>query len=207
MWNETLVAGDVDEADLAPGRPDHEGEAEIDGDAARFLVLQAIALDAGQGFYQSRLAVVDMTRQSDDHGRPSGEGPGAGASASPCGRLDTKACSSSRHRKVEHEAVAHDPPDHRPRQGAQSSRQILDRLAAGLRPDRETGAGDRLERQRARSDLALTGHDLHRKRAAERPGDVRQDARGLGFDVLSLSREEAQGRQALGEPVRVAVEP
>ncbi len=108
--------------------------------------------------------------------------------------------------EVEHEAVARDPPDHRARQGAQSSRQILDRPPAGVRPDGEAGAGDRLERQRARSDLAFAGRDLDGVGRPKRPGDEGQKARGLGFDVLPLSCEEAQGRQALGEPVRVAVE-
>ena len=43
------------------------GEAEIDGDAARFFLLQPVAIDAGQGFDQRGLAVIDMAGGADDH--------------------------------------------------------------------------------------------------------------------------------------------
>ncbi len=46
----------------------HVGKAEVNGNAARLLFLQAIAVDAGQRFDQSRLAVVDVACSTDDHG-------------------------------------------------------------------------------------------------------------------------------------------
>ena len=44
------------------------GEAEVDGDAAFLLFLQAIGVDAGQRLDQRGLAMVDMTCGSDDQG-------------------------------------------------------------------------------------------------------------------------------------------
>ena len=58
------------------------GEAEIDGDAARFLLLQPVGVDAGQRPHQRGLAVVDMAGGADDHGVASGRGRRARASAS-----------------------------------------------------------------------------------------------------------------------------
>ena len=46
--HEALVARHVDEADDLAARPRPVGKAEIDGDAARLLLLQAIGIDAGQ---------------------------------------------------------------------------------------------------------------------------------------------------------------
>ena len=52
------------------------GEAEVDRDAARLLLLQAVGVDAGQRAHQRGLAVVDVAGGADDHG----DAPG-GASA------------------------------------------------------------------------------------------------------------------------------
>ena len=65
--HEALMAGHVDEAQLAPVSQVAVGIAEIDGDAARLLFLQAIGIDAGQRFHQRGLAMVDMTGGADDH--------------------------------------------------------------------------------------------------------------------------------------------
>src|SRR5580698_10593969 len=104
--DETLVARNVDEAERRPRRRSHEGEPKIDGDAARFLFLEAIAIDSGQRPHQSRFSMIDMSGQSDDHGCPSGEARGSDAGASvdvasflKCGKLDRKASSSARQRK------------------------------------------------------------------------------------------------------------
>ena len=67
--NETLVAWNINEADPLPGARGHIGEAQIDRDAARLLILQPVAIDARQGFDQRRLAVIDMTGEADNHGR------------------------------------------------------------------------------------------------------------------------------------------
>jgi hypothetical protein len=62
---ESLVAGDVHEAHLDLAFP-QVGEAEIDGDAAGLLLGEPVAVDAGQGFDQLGLAVVDVAGSADD---------------------------------------------------------------------------------------------------------------------------------------------
>ena len=65
--NEALVAGHVDKSQ-------HRsvallvGEAEIDRESATLFFRQAIRIDAGQRFDQTRLAVIDVPREGDDHG-------------------------------------------------------------------------------------------------------------------------------------------
>ena len=66
--HEALVARHVDEAELAAAAEVAVGVAEIDGDAARLLLLEAIGVDAGQRLDQRGLAVVDVARGADDHG-------------------------------------------------------------------------------------------------------------------------------------------
>src|SRR5271154_5997800 len=105
--DEALVAWDVDEAERRPCRRWHESEPKIDGDAARFLFLEAIAIDSGQRPHQSRFSMIDMPGQPDDHGCPSSEARGSDTGASVavvasflrCGKLDRKASSSVRQRK------------------------------------------------------------------------------------------------------------
>ena len=64
---EALVAWHVDEAEnLAIGSRQIR-KAEIDRDPPRLLFFQAIAIDAGQGFDQCRLAVIDVASGPDDH--------------------------------------------------------------------------------------------------------------------------------------------
>jgi hypothetical protein len=68
-----LMSGDVDEGELhrfiaaGEARRGKVGEAEIEGDAAALLLRQAIAVDAGHGAHQCRLAVVDVPRRTDQH--------------------------------------------------------------------------------------------------------------------------------------------
>ena len=69
--HEALVARHVDEAELPAVAQVAVGVAEIDGDAARLLFLQAIGVDAGQRFDQRGLAVIDMACGADDHAAPS----------------------------------------------------------------------------------------------------------------------------------------
>ena len=70
--DELLVARNVDEAEHAARRRRHVGEAEVDRNAARFFLLEAIGIDAGQGAHQRGLAVIDMPCRSDDHDTRSG---------------------------------------------------------------------------------------------------------------------------------------
>jgi hypothetical protein len=65
--HEALMARHVDEAELAAVAQVGVGIAEIDGDAARLLLLEAIGIDAGQRFDERGLAVVDVACGADDH--------------------------------------------------------------------------------------------------------------------------------------------
>ncbi len=65
VLDETLVAGHVDDAE-AERRQIEDGEADVDGDAARLLFRQTIAVDAGQGLDQRGLAVVDVAGRAED---------------------------------------------------------------------------------------------------------------------------------------------
>ena len=67
--NEALVAWNINEADWRPRSRGHIGEAQINRDAAGLLILQPVASDARQRFDQSRLAVIDMTGEANNHGR------------------------------------------------------------------------------------------------------------------------------------------
>ncbi len=65
--DEALVTGNVDEADQLPARQRQIGEPEVDRNAARLLLRQAVGVDAGERFHQQRLAVVDVSGGGDDH--------------------------------------------------------------------------------------------------------------------------------------------
>src|SRR5690606_4864593 len=65
--HESLMAGNVDEADQTRPRHVDVGETEVDRDAAAFLFRQPIGVDAGQRLHQQGFAVVDMACGSDDH--------------------------------------------------------------------------------------------------------------------------------------------
>ncbi len=65
--HKALMARHVDEAENRTRLDRQIGEAEIDGDAPRLLLLQAVAIDAGQRFDESGLAVVDMASGADNH--------------------------------------------------------------------------------------------------------------------------------------------
>ncbi len=60
--HEPLVPRHVHEAECV-----RIGVAEIDRDAAPFLLFQPVRVDAGQRAHEGRLAVVDMARRPDDH--------------------------------------------------------------------------------------------------------------------------------------------
>ena len=66
--HQALVAGDVDEDDLAVLIliSSHEDKAEFDGDPPALLLGQRVGVNAGQGLDESGLAVVDMPGRADD---------------------------------------------------------------------------------------------------------------------------------------------
>jgi hypothetical protein len=64
--DETLVPRHVDKS-KADAAFFQEREAQIDGDAAALLLLQAVGMRAGQGFDQRRLAVVNMAGSADNY--------------------------------------------------------------------------------------------------------------------------------------------
>ena len=79
--------------------------------------------------------------------------------------------------------------------------------ARGGRRDGDAGAGHRLERQRAGADLAVAGDALHLiaqcRAVAASSGATRAGER---LDLGSRPRQQADGRQALGQPVGIAIE-
>src|SRR5262249_36714441 len=78
--DKALVAGDINESQAqlgsifvaplhAAGRVEFQvREAKINGDAAPLLFFQAVGIDAGQGFHQRGLAVVNVAGGADDDG-------------------------------------------------------------------------------------------------------------------------------------------
>ena len=77
VLDEAFVARDIDDAEAvsltpvayAPGSPGWQferGEADVDGDAARFFFGQAVAVDAGEGLDERGLAVIDMASGAED---------------------------------------------------------------------------------------------------------------------------------------------
>ena len=65
VLDETLMAGHIDDAE-AERRQVEDGKADVDGDAARFLFGQAVAVDAGQRLDERRLTVVDVSGGAED---------------------------------------------------------------------------------------------------------------------------------------------
>jgi hypothetical protein len=67
---EALVARHVDEAYGRAAGQRQISEAEVDRNAARFLLRQPVGVHAGQRLHQRGLAVVDVPGGRDDHGCP-----------------------------------------------------------------------------------------------------------------------------------------
>jgi hypothetical protein len=86
---EALVPGDVDEGERQVGAVARGArargemrETEVEGDAASLFLFEAIAVDAGEGADQRRLAVIDVPRGADeDRLHRLNPRPGARASA------------------------------------------------------------------------------------------------------------------------------
>ena len=83
---EQLRVGDPLDPDTDVGPMIEPGEADVDGDSALFLLLEAVGVDPGQREDQARFTVVDVARRTGDdvtHGvaltpAPSGRRPAAG---------------------------------------------------------------------------------------------------------------------------------
>ena len=89
--DEALVPRHIDEAEDAAVRHRQVGKAEIDRNAARLLLLEAIGIDAGKRPHQRGLAVIDMARGPDDHATCSGNGRSASALARSISAADSDA--------------------------------------------------------------------------------------------------------------------
>ena len=75
VLDEPLVPRHVDESDRRLVVQAQAGKADVDGDAALFLLLQPVGVDAGQRLHQRRLAVIDVSGGADhdvSHGLHSG---------------------------------------------------------------------------------------------------------------------------------------
>ena len=66
VLEEAHVAGHVDERDASAGRQRGVGEAEVDGEPAPLLLVEAVGVGAGQRQDERRLAVVDVAGGGDD---------------------------------------------------------------------------------------------------------------------------------------------
>ena len=64
--DEALVARDVDDARPGAVREIEVGEAEIDRDAALFLLLEPVGVLPGERLDEARLAVIDVAGGADD---------------------------------------------------------------------------------------------------------------------------------------------
>ena len=132
--NEALVAWNIDEADRLPRSRGHIGEAQVNRDAAGFLILQPVASDARQRFDQSRLAVIDVTGEANNHGsasvddRSSEGAPHARLRVVTwkCDRLERNASSSPKQRR----SSTRRSFSIRPMTGRGSSRSIADRRSS-----------------------------------------------------------------------------
>ncbi len=80
--HEALMARDIDDTQDFAAFDRQIGEAQIDGNAPRLLLLQPVAVDPGQRLDQRCLAMIDMAGGADDHGAASGSGVLALCSAS-----------------------------------------------------------------------------------------------------------------------------
>ncbi|KAG1433558.1 hypothetical protein G6F57_022060 [Rhizopus arrhizus] len=93
--HQLLVAGHVNEAQHVAIGQRRIGIAEFDGNAARFLFLEPVGVDASQGAHQRGLAVVDMAGGADDHARGSASCAAKAASSR-----------ASRQRRASHKAAS-----------------------------------------------------------------------------------------------------
>ena len=60
VLDETLVTGDIDDANLTTAGELEPGEAKLDGHAPLLLLLEPVGVYPGEGFNQERFTVVDM---------------------------------------------------------------------------------------------------------------------------------------------------
>jgi hypothetical protein len=72
--HESLVSGHIHHAQARCSGELQGSEAEVDGDAPRLLLGQSVGVDAREHADQGRLAVVDVSGRSQDHGRRVGRG-------------------------------------------------------------------------------------------------------------------------------------
>ena len=64
VFDEALMPRHIDDAQPFPVREFGPGKAQFDGDAAPFLLFEAVAVDAGQRAHQRGLAVIDVSRRA-----------------------------------------------------------------------------------------------------------------------------------------------
>ena len=62
VFNEPLMTGNIDQADLDTRRKRQPGEPEVDCHAAPFLFQKSVWIDPGQALHQRGFAMIDMAR-------------------------------------------------------------------------------------------------------------------------------------------------
>ena len=194
--HEALVARHIDEADDLAARARPVGKAEVDGDAARLLLLEPVGIHAGQLAHQRGLAVIDVAGGADDHGAASFPSRRAGSCAS-CAR---KPSSSSRQRRSRTSAPSLMWPMTGIGRLRKAAASASNRRAGALAldgPQADAGARQRLQRQGARADLACAIRHRHSIARAGRRRDGRDEAGGDDSKLGPRPREVAQRRQRL----------
>ena len=66
VLDEPLMAGHVDDADLAAGGQRQPGKAQVDGEAAILLLAESVGVDAGERLHEGALSVIHVTGGADD---------------------------------------------------------------------------------------------------------------------------------------------
>ena len=180
------------------------GIAEVERDAARLLLRQAVGVHAGERLHQGGLAVVDVAGGADDHADAH---RGSGSCASWPANSASSWC--ARQRRSSRRAPSAMRPitgTGRPRRAASSV--VQDAGPPAARTHDQARRGQPVHRQRAAADLA--GHGLRRRPSTGQPARA---ARSAGSRRSAWARMSPSARvsrrsvgQSLGQAVRVAVE-
>ena len=198
--HEALVAGHVDEADrAAPSARRQVGEAEIDRDAARLFLRQAVGVDAGQRLAPARSCRGRCGRRCATIMRAERSSPARSARSQQL-RDEGALRVVSRQRRSSSSAPSRDAADHRHRQRAKRAppaRRARGLPALGLAGGRRSAcARAAVDRQRAAADLARARPPPRRRLA--RPARRRRSGSsrcGLRLDLRRRPRQQAQRRQ------------
>ena len=157
--------GHIDEAqDIAVGQR-RIGIAELDGDAASFLLLESICINACEGADQCRLSVVDVARGANDHARGV---PESSVLHCACALVRQLPLESPRlpqqAAQVQPQRFIGDAPNDRTRQSARADLETVEAPAFAFDDaNGQSMAGQAIHGQRAAADLTNDGASVTSK--------------------------------------------